>query len=84
MSKTELAREIESSLPTVSRRVDKLLTAGFLRESTRIRSDGNHDTVYIAELDRVEFVLRNGTLEYEIEYRKRDMSDKIQELWGKF
>lgn len=84
LSKTELAEECDASLPTVSRRVDRLQTAGLVREETRARPDGHHDTVYVARLDTVEVRLRNGTLEHDIQRMERDMTDELERLWSKF
>lgn len=84
MSQSELAEEVEVSLPTVSRRVDRLVTANLLREETRLRPDGHHDSVYVAQLDRFEIRLRDGELQYDLECVDRDMSDELERLWSKF
>lgn len=84
MSKTQLAEECDVSLPTVSRRVDRLEATGLVREETRLRSDGHHDTVFVAQLDRFEVRLRDGELEYDLQRVDRDMSDELERLWSKF
>jgi len=83
-SKRELADELDVSLPTVSRRIEHLEDAGLVEEQTRLRSDGHHDSVYVARLDRFEVRLRDGDLEYDLQRMERDMSDELERLWGKF
>jgi len=84
MSRTELAEECDTSLPTVSRRIDRLEAAGLVREETRLRSDGHHDAVYVAQLDRFEVRLSDGKFEYDLQRVDRDMSDELERLWSKF
>ncbi len=84
VSKTELAEECDVSLPTISRRVDRLEKAGLVREETRLRSDGHHDAVYVAQLDRFEVRLADGEFKWDLKQMDRDMSDELERLWGKF
>lgn len=83
-SKTELAEECDVSLPTISRRIDRLEAAGLIREETRLRADGHQDSVYVAQLDRFEVRLRDGELVYDLQRMERDMSDELERLWSKF
>lgn len=83
-SKRELADACDASLPTVGRRVDDLAAVALLREATRARSDGHHDAVYVATLDRVEVRLRDGDLDLEVTRMERDMTDELQRLWRQF
>lgn len=83
-SKSDLADELDVSLPTVSRRIEGLENTGLIQEQTRLRSDGHHDSVYVAKLDRFEVRLRDGKLEYDLERMERDMSDELERLWSKF
>lgn len=84
MSRAELAEECDVSLPTISRRIDRLESVGLVREETRLRDDGHHDAVYVARLDRVEIRLREGELEYDLARMERDMTDELERLWRKF
>nr|WP_303651919.1 winged helix-turn-helix domain-containing protein [Halovenus rubra] len=84
LSKTELAEECDVSAPTVSRRIDRLESVGLVEEETRLRSDGHHDTVYVATLDRFEIQLRDGEFEYDLQCIERDLSDELERLWSKF
>jgi DNA-binding MarR family transcriptional regulator len=83
-SQSELAEELDVSRPTVSRRIERLTDAGLIDEQTRLRSDGHHDSVYVAQLDRFEVRLRDGQLEYDLNRMERDMSDELERLWSKF
>jgi predicted transcriptional regulator len=84
LSQRELAEKCDASLPTVSRRIDRLEAAGLVREETRLRSDGHHDAVYVAQLDRFEVRLDDGEFEYDLQRVDRDMSDELERLWSKF
>ena len=84
MSATELAEECNVSLSTISRKVDRLEAANLVDEQTRPRSDGHHDTVYVAQLDRFEVRLRDGELEFEVQRTRRDMTEELARLWSKF
>jgi len=83
-SVSELSEECESSMTTIYRRVERLSDADLLTEGTRPRSDGHHDTVYAANLDRVEIRLRDGELRFELDRRSADMADQLTRLWGRF
>jgi predicted transcriptional regulator len=84
MSVTELGEVCDSSTATIYRRVERLAEADLLVEGTRPRSDGHHDTVYAANLDRVEIRLREGELRFDLERRSADMADQLTRLWGNF
>lgn len=79
-SAKELAEAIDASLPTVYRRVDELVDVGLLQEETELRSDGNHHSVYVTTLARVELELNEGTFEMQLEYTK-DVADKFTDMW---
>lgn len=84
LSASELADRCDASLATVTRRLNDLETASLITEQTRPRADGHHDTVYVAQLDRLEVRLRNGTFEFDVSRRDRDMTDELTRLWGRF
>lgn len=83
-SATELAEHCDASLSTVTRRLNDLADAGLVEDRTRPRSDGHHDTVYAATLDRFEVRLRDGDLEFELDRTDRDAADELKDLWEKF
>jgi DNA-binding transcriptional ArsR family regulator len=84
LSKSELAERCDSSLPTVTRRTDRLTAVGLLREETRLRGDGHHDAVYVAQLDRFELRLRDGQFEHDLDRVDRDLTDELARVWGRF
>lgn len=79
-SAKELAEAVDASLPTVYRRVDDLVDAGLLVEETELRSDGNHHSVYVTTLSRVELELSEGTFEMQLE-RKTDVADRFTDMF---
>ena len=84
MSVSELSDACDSSMSTIYRRVERLSEEALISEHTRPRSDGHHDTVYAANLDRVEIRLRDGELRFDLERRSTDMADQLTRLWGRF
>lgn len=84
LSASELAERCDASLATVTRRLEDLAAADLVTEGTRPRTDGHHDTVYVAQLDRLEVRLRDGTFEFDVARRERDMADELTRLWGNF
>jgi len=79
-SAKELADVIDASLPTVYRRVDELVDAGLLVEETAVRSDGNHHSVYVTTLSRVELELTEGSFEMQLQ-RTDDVADRFTEMF---
>lgn len=84
MSATELTDHCDASLPTVYRCVDRLEDAGLLREETRLRSDGHHDTVYAPTIDGFEVSIEDGELTVSVSDRQPDATDALADLWRKF
>ncbi|WP_323676820.1 winged helix-turn-helix domain-containing protein [Halorubellus sp. PRR65] len=79
-SAKELADAIDASLPTVYRRVDDLVDAGLLVEETEVWGDGNHHSVYVTALSRVELALSEGTFEMQLE-TKTDVADRFTDMF---
>ena len=79
-SAKELADAIDASLPTVYRRVDDLVDAGLLVEETELRGDGNHHSVYVTTLSRVELELSEGNFEMQLE-TKTDVADRFTDMF---
>ncbi|WP_337250411.1 winged helix-turn-helix domain-containing protein [Halosegnis marinus] len=84
-SATELAATLDASKQTVYRRLERLREAGLVAEATRPRSDGHHETVYTATLERVSVELREGEFAVEVETDgERDAADTLTDLWRRF
>jgi predicted transcriptional regulator len=84
LSAAELAARCGVSDSAIYRRTDRLVAADLLRERTRPRSDGHHDTVYVAALERFELSIRDGDLTWTVERSDADVADELTRLWGKF
>lgn len=85
-SATELADRSNVSQQTIYRRLDQLLEAGLVSETTRPRADGHHDTVYEALLNRFELHLRDGSFEADLERSDETgrPADELTRLWRNF
>lgn len=84
LSVAELAERCGVSDSAIYRRTDRLVAADLLSEQTRPRSDGHHDTVYVAALERFELSVRDGDLDWTVERGETDVADELTRLWGKF
>ncbi|ELZ80235.1 hypothetical protein C453_19195 [Haloferax elongans ATCC BAA-1513] len=84
LSASALSDHCGVSPSAIYRRVDRLVEAGLLEEQTRPRSDGHHDTVYVASLERFELVVRDGELTWTVECTDVDVADELTRLWRKF
>ena len=82
LSATELSERCDVSPSSIYRRVERLAEADLLDDRTRPRSDGHHETVYVAVLDRFEVRVRDGDLEWTVERRRRDVADELTRMWG--
>lgn len=76
LSAKELSERHGMSRPTVSRRVNRLVEQGFLREHTRVDSGGHHAREYEAALERVEVVLHGGGFTVDVD-NESDPADRL-------
>lgn len=82
MSAKTLSEECDASLPTVYRRVERLIDADLLTEHTQIAEDGHHYGVYEARLQRLTVDLDDGDLQISVEERQpEDIADRFTEMW---
>ena len=82
MSAKTLSEECDASLPTVYRRVDRLIDCGLLAEQTEVAKDGHHYSVYKARLDRLTVELEDGELRVTLEQSPADdVADRFTDLW---
>jgi len=84
LSASALSERCGVSTSAVYRRLDRLVDAGLLDERTRPRSDGHHDTVYVAVVERFELVVDDGDIDWTVDRTDRDVADELTRLWGKF
>ncbi|WP_049902904.1 winged helix-turn-helix domain-containing protein [Halococcus agarilyticus] len=79
-SAQEFADRCDISLPTVYRRVNTLVDQGLLKENLQVDPDGNHYTVYVSNLDSLEFALETAGFVASVRLR-RDIVDRFGEFW---
>lgn len=84
LSAGELSDRCGVSVSTIYRRVDQLEDANLVREETRPRPDGHHESIYVSTLDRFELTVRDGEMDWELERHHQDIADELTRLWGKF
>ena len=81
MSVQDLAENLDSSRPTVYRRVNACQEYDLVAEDTQIDGDGNHYNVYEANLERITFELEEGGFNVDIELR-HDLVDQFGDFWS--
>ena len=81
MSASTLSERCDASLPTIYRRIDRLKECQLVTEETELASDGNHYSVYSANLDRLELSLEEGEFSFDVTYRDEDVADKFTSMW---
>nr|WP_264474849.1 helix-turn-helix domain-containing protein [Salinirubrum litoreum] len=81
VSAEEIADRLDTSLPTVYRRVNAMVEYDLLAEDTAIDADGHHYTTYETKLQELCVEIEEGGFTIDIEYR-RDLVDKFGDFWG--
>ena len=81
MSASTLSERCDASLPTIYRRLDRLEACNLVTEETELAPDGNHYSIYSANLDRLELSLDDGSLELELSSRDEDVADRFTRMW---
>jgi len=81
MSASTLSDRCDASLPTIYRRLDRLEESQLISERTKIAEDGNHYSVYEANLEAVELTIEDGSLDVDVRYREEDVADKFTRMW---
>jgi len=82
MSAPMLADHIDAANSTVYDRIDRLLDAGLLAETTRVDEDGNHYGAYRARLEGVAVRLTEEGFDVETRVTDRDAAaDRLVDLW---
>ena len=84
LSAGELSDVCDVSVSSIYRRVETLEERDLLREQTRPRADGHHESVYTASLNRFELIIQDGEFDWELERDEADIADELTRLWGKF
>lgn len=81
VSAQELKNICETSLPTVYRRVNALITYDLLSDHLEVEPDGNHYNTYTSDLKEVRIRVEDGGLNVNIEIQK-DSVDQFGELFS--
>ncbi|RQG89844.1 ArsR family transcriptional regulator [Natrarchaeobius halalkaliphilus] len=81
MSASTLSERCDASLPTIYRRLERLEESRLVTEETELAPDGNHYSVYSANLDRFELSLEEGSFDLELTYREEDVADRFTRMW---
>ncbi|AHF99487.1 ArsR family transcriptional regulator [Halostagnicola larsenii XH-48] len=81
MSASTLSDRCDASLPTIYRRLDRLTECQLVTEETELAQDGNHYSVYSANLDSLELSLEEGEFSLDLSYRDQDVADKFTQMW---
>lgn len=82
MSAKALSEECDASLPTVYRRVERLVTCNLIEEGTQLSDDGHHYSVYHAPLEHLTVEINDGELQVTVEKKPPEaMADHLTEMW---
>lgn len=81
LSAEELATHLDSSLPTVYRRVNALREYDLVKEHQQIGADGNHYKTIETTLSRISLEIEDGGYNVDIEMR-RSLVDQFGEFWS--
>nr|WP_263019218.1 winged helix-turn-helix domain-containing protein [Natronobiforma cellulositropha] len=82
LSANELSDRSDASLSTVCRRLERLEAVSLVRERTRPRADGHHDTVYVATLEEFRLRLEPDGFTFDLRRDEEDVADRLRRLWG--
>lgn len=80
MSAKRLSEACEASLPTIYRRIDRLIACELLVKRTEFHEEGRHYGVYEAKLQRLTVDLTDGEFEVGLETTE-DAADRFTRLW---
>ncbi|GAB3039362.1 winged helix-turn-helix domain-containing protein [Natronobiforma cellulositropha] len=81
MSAKTLSERCDASLPTIYRRLERLEACQLVTEETELAPDGNHYSVYSANLDRLTLSLEDGAFSLDVAYREADVADTFTDMW---
>lgn len=81
LSADELARTLDTSHPTVYRRVNALLEYDLLDEQQQIDTDGNHYKTFETTLNRVAFEIEDGGYTIDVQMRQ-NLVEQFDDFWS--
>ncbi len=80
----ELAERCGISASNIYRRLNELQDVNLLSEQTRPRADGNHESVYTAELSALELRFEDGDMMWSLTRDTDDVADGLTRMWRNF
>lgn len=81
LSADELARTLDTSHPTVYRRVNALLEYDLVDEQQQIDAEGNHYKTFETTLNRIAFEIDDGGYNVDIQMRQ-NLVDQFGGFWS--
>jgi DNA-binding transcriptional ArsR family regulator len=82
MSAKEISETCEISISTVYRRTERLIECGLLAEQRVAQSDGNHYSLYEAQLDELTVCLTDDGFDVTVSGKATgDLADRFTEMW---
>lgn len=80
VSARDLAEDIDVSLSTVYRQLERLRDSGLVIEETKLDPQGNHHHVYRTNIERIEIKIDDGEIRTAVE-RRKDPADRFTQIW---
>lgn len=81
VSADDLAAALDTSHPTVYRRINALSDHGLLTDNQEIDSEGNHFKTFETTVDRISFVLEKGGCSVDVKPRQ-SLVEQFDSLWS--
>ena len=81
MTASEVSEECEIPMSTTYRKLDLLSEASLVVESTEIRSDGHHATLYDAGFDAVTIALDDDAITVSVERPDSRPEERLASMW---
>jgi DNA-binding transcriptional ArsR family regulator len=73
-----IAQRCDASLPTVYRRLNVLQKYDLVREQRAVDDDGTHFKTYETDLERICFVVDDGSFGVDIQLRRAFIDDEVE------
>lgn len=81
LSADELAQTLDTSHPTIYRRINALLEYDLVNEQQQIDSEGNHYKTFETTLQRISFEIETGGYNIDIQMRQ-NLVDQFDDFWS--
>lgn len=81
VSADDLAAALDTSHPTVYRRINALCDYGLLADNQEIDSEGNHYKTFETTVNRISFALENGDCTVDVQPRQ-SLVEQFDSLWS--